>query len=98
LSGVQSLVTTPLDNAEFSADSKVLYAYHFGSSAFPLYQFDLTATNISGSAFLLEPLGNASIKGAIQLAPDGKIYIGHINRHAMGIIENPSKIGTACNL
>jgi large repetitive protein len=97
LSAVQSLGTTTLDNAEFSANSKILYAYHYGSSAFALLQFDLTATNISGSALLLEPIGNASIKGGIQLAPDGKIYIGHINMSVMSVIENPSRLGTACN-
>lgn len=79
--------------AEFSPNSEVLYISH-SSQAF-LSQFNLTAANIPASRFLV-PISYTT--GALQLGPDGKIYVTQFVKSKLGVINNPNSIGTACNL
>ncbi|MDB4710054.1 hypothetical protein OAF18_04900, partial [Flavobacteriaceae bacterium] len=99
--------------AEFSVDSKKLYISTVSDFRFPntppvdykLFQFDLTATNIPDSKFLIhEQIGGSieypegGFRGAIQLGPDGKIYATIPTTYAqpagfatfLDVIENPT--------
>ena len=98
---------------EFSVDSKKLYISTVSQFRFPtdppvdykLFQFDLTATNIPNSKVLIhEQIGGSAkypeggFRGALQLAPDGKIYATiptTYNQPAgyatfLDVIENPT--------
>ena len=99
--------------AEFSVDSKKLYISTVSDFRFPnappvdykLFQFDLTATNIPDSKFIIhEQIGGSieypegGFRGAIQLGPDGKIYATIPTTYAqpagfatfLDVIENPT--------
>ncbi|MBK8472359.1 MAG: PKD domain-containing protein [Sphingobacteriales bacterium] len=81
----------------FSPDATKLYATSLWNRT--LYQFDLsagTATDIVNSATLIAT-ANAQYIGALQLAPDGKIYLSKYNENFLAAIGNPNALGTACN-
>ncbi len=87
---------------EFSPDGSKLYVSTTG--AYPptlgnIYQFDLlagTPTGIINSATLVaQPV--AAYTGALQLGPDGKIYVARYFQTYLGIINNPNESGTSCN-
>lgn len=80
--------------AEFSPNNDVLYISQ--SSTNVLSQFDLTASNIPASRVYLSSLN--SLVGALQLGPDGKIYVTQYFKTKLGVINNPNVIGSACNL
>ena len=80
---------------EFSPNSELLYVSDIGSGS--LYQFDLlagTATDINNSKV---HLGYCSSPGALQLAPDGKIYIAQIYANSLGTIDFPDVFGSGCS-
>lgn len=85
-------------NGEFSPKSDILYATTHGSTSYTLDQFDLNSSDLAESkiAIDLETDGNVYIKGGLQLAPDGKIYVSYLDH--IGVIHNPSELGIACNL
>jgi gliding motility-associated-like protein len=58
-----------------------------------LYQLDLT---IPGSTPLLLNQITHDVS-ALQLAVDGKIYVGRFNKNMLGSIENPNRPDVACN-
>lgn len=101
VTGVVSNPITLLSNysyqlygAEFSPNGEVLYvASNFGS----LFQFDLTSFDIPASQILIYTPTHANF-GALQLGPDGKIYIAQFNDYHLSIINNPNQLGAACNL
>ena len=85
---------------EFSPNGRFLYLSHmisYGNRG-AIYQYDLLqydSASIVGSATLLTE--SYDEKGALQLAPDGKIYtVDHLNYY-IGAIEAPNLPGTACN-
>jgi hypothetical protein len=82
---------------EFSSDSSKFYVSEGAGEK--VYQFDLTYTsstemidnvievaNISGASF-----------GALQLAPDERIYIADYNNTNLHIIHRPNGLGVQCN-
>lgn len=83
---------------EFSPNTNILYVnswYHFTPSKL-IYQYDLTAANINASRVDISTAANV---GAMQLGPDGQIYVarntddgGGANngRAHLGIISNPN--------
>ncbi len=81
---------------EFSKDSKLLYA-SVSYDLKQIYQIHLSnQTNI-----LIATLGSA-LPGALQLGPDGKIYVARYNRPTnatkyLGVINNPDIAGIGCN-
>ncbi len=85
----------------FSPNGKVLYASSITNWA--LVQWDLTAANIPATQLYLGDIagGGASRPsyrgGALQLGPDGKIYIAHVQTAFLGVINNPNVIGAGCN-
>ncbi len=92
---------------EFSADSKLLYVTNInGLSGITssVYQYDLSSGNaqtISNSRITLISATDYSY-GAIQLAPNGKMYVakeyGYDNgSNYLDVIESPSVAGVGCN-
>lgn len=84
--------------AEFSPRGRYLYiSENLGRR---IFQYDLAAANINGSQVLIQP-PNINY-GALQLGPDGKIYVAaengyNVGYNFLGRIENPDAAGTACN-
>src|SRR5690554_1205427 len=80
---------------EFSPNSKVLYV---GVSNVAVYQFNLDAgssSQIINSIFEVSPETNPY--GALQLAPNGKVYVAKDNQFYLDVIENPNEIGIGCS-
>ncbi|TAE46661.1 MAG: OmpA family protein [Cytophagales bacterium] len=76
---------------EFSSDNTKLYGTT--GSSFNIYQFDLKAENINKTR---EVIGKTqSWAGALQMAPNGKIYISEYAYSYLGCIEHPNKKGLA---
>jgi gliding motility-associated-like protein len=88
---------------EFSPDSNLLYVYSAGSSSTgTIDQFNLAAgmstqTDIINSKITL--VTNLPFwPGAMQLAPDNKIYFTQSGGTHLSTIENPDIYGLGCNL
>lgn len=80
---------------EFSPNSKVLYGTEFVN---PIYQYDLDAGSpaaIQASQLLVATSSSPEL-GALQLAPDGKIYSARKTLPWLGIIQNPDVVGLGC--
>ena len=77
---------------EFSPSSKVLYLAPFSSA---VYQYDLTAADIPGSAIVIN--NNLYGESGMQLALDGKIYMVLNGVSRMSVIHNPDVLGAGCN-
>ena len=73
----------------FSASDSFLYANTFKK----VYQIDLSANNIQQSVIEVgkEDSGNYVMFDQMQIAPNGKIYVGNFNGH----IKTTSMIGFA---
>lgn len=95
---------------EFSPDASKLYftISPNGEGANNLYKVDLDEADPFSNPFLLHqfmvsPSGSAdSLFGALQLAPDGKIYAskfrrGLISKENLGVIYNPNREREFCN-
>jgi gliding motility-associated-like protein len=99
-SGLVSNPTVLLSDAgqlyglEFSPNSEVLYVASQISRK--LYQFDLKTFNIAESVKTISTL--PYFIGALQLGPDGKIYIAAYEQTKLSVIEKPNTIGSACDL
>ncbi len=79
---------------EFSPNSNLLY---ISVSFKGTFQFHLTGTNtdILNSE---TQLGNLRVfNKAMQLGPDGKIYVAKNDSHYLDVITDPNIIGTGCN-
>ncbi|HLO91334.1 MAG TPA: hypothetical protein VK172_09230, partial [Lentimicrobium sp.] len=92
----QNVVSIPMRafGVEFSPDNKKFYAH----GGYPmLFQYDLSSndpTEIINSQYLVtnEMFGS----GALQLGPDGQIYVGH-GGYYLSVIHDPDKKGLLCN-
>ncbi len=95
---------------EFSPDNSKLYisTSPLGLDFNYLYQLDLSQANPFLNPVLIKSfevndlIGADSLMGALQLAPDGKIYLAKFKRGVLdngnlGVIYNPDRAGTACN-
>jgi gliding motility-associated-like protein len=86
---------------EFSPNSSKLYVSTFDISLnYKLYQFDLLKTNITNSQ--IEIHSQIGFRGALQLAPNGKIYATIPENYETGtkyldVINNPDLEGLACD-
>ena len=79
---------------EFSPNNKVLYVSDFSASPYKIMQYDLTTNPIDGVT--LTDSAQNTVANALQLAPNGKIYIA-LGRD-LGVINNPDRLGKACNI
>lgn len=97
------VVTAPLiDNSlggepygiEFSPNNNFLYVNTWKSQpSRVLYQYDLKATNIVASRVQIASGAN----GALQLAPDNRIYVAMAQSGYLSRINQPNKSGSSCN-
>ena len=81
----------------FSADSKILYTSQCapsGTMKSLIQQYDLNASNIAASAYLLNT--DTAIRGAMALAPDGRIYVARLAGSFLDVINDPDKRGSKC--
>ena len=83
---------------EFSPDASKLYI-SCGAVTNQIWQFDLfsggSAPIFSSATFVGSPMGPTV--GALQLGPDGKIYVAKYYQNYLGVINNPNALGVACN-
>jgi gliding motility-associated-like protein len=77
---------------EFSPNSKILYVSNFNLNL-GLIQYDLTTNPIASTL-----LYNITTVKALQLGPDGKIYIAVDEQDRLGVINNPNVFGLGCDL
>jgi hypothetical protein len=89
----------------FSPDNSKLYAVPStlsGDSCY-LYQYDLSSgvpSVISASQQLIAlSISSSSTNelGALQMGPDGKIYISRLLSDTLAVIKNPNSLGLGCN-
>jgi hypothetical protein len=102
---VYSAWTIPYYGATFSPDNSKLYL----SSGFygpHIFQYDLQAGSdsaILASRTLLSPhypwpsTHWPPLPCSMANGPDGKIYVSHLDRNFLGVIQNPNAPGLACN-
>ena len=95
----------------FSADGSKLYVTTspLDNSTNYIYQFDLTQTNPLDNPFTVASMDVTASEqvlfGALQLAPNGKIYVSKFikglpdsNKYpGLGVINNPDRPGAECN-
>lgn len=90
---------------EFSNDSNLLYATNidYGTNKSQLYQFNIESQNetiINNSRLLISEFTSDNLQngtfGALQLAPNKKIYVARNNVSYVGAINNPDVVGTGC--
>ncbi len=86
----------------FSPDSRKVYGStyfinnHEASSY--IFQFDLNSANIAGSATSLPSHADMQIRAcAVQLGPDGRVYVSRYGEDSLGVIINPTREGIKCN-
>lgn len=94
ISNELTILTEPgeLYGIEFSPNEQVLYVTNslFGK----LYQYNLSAANIPSSQVTLF---SGLSPGALQIGPDGKIYLAIYDQLKLGVINNPDIVGVGCN-
>ena len=94
------LITNRFGNygAEFSPSGDIAYITTGDLNTCELIQYDLTATNIPSTAILLYSFDDINHQlGALQLAPDGKIYVPITYSNYVNRINNPNILGVGCN-
>jgi len=98
------VVTNPLElidqvsayGVEFSPDGTKAYASVASQNVPQLFQWDINAADIQASQFQFTGVtGQGS--GAIQVAPDGKIYRSLRGSQRLAVINSPELAGTAAD-
>ena len=91
-------IATPY-GVEFSPSGQYLYiSQEVGAGNQGVFQFNMfagSATNIINSQTLIGETG--SYGGALQLAPDQKIYMSKVGSTSLATISNPDLPGAACD-
>ena len=83
---------------EFSPNGKLLYLA--GVQTVPiLFQANLDLPSVQEIQNSIQIIGQTvgQYFGAMQYAPDGKIYIARNNRPFLAVIQNPNELGAECN-
>jgi len=83
---------------EFSPSGKLLYVSDYKTNT--IYQYDISLHNadtIKATEKLIKAVTNTHSIGALQLAPNGKIYIAQNELRFLGVINNPDKYGDSCD-
>jgi len=79
---------------EFSPDNDKLYT--LGGY---IFQYNLSAGSPEQILASMTQISNAIFgSGALQLAPDGKVYIAHQHHTYLSVINEPNELGVSCNL
>jgi gliding motility-associated-like protein len=97
-------------SGDFSPNGRYLYAlvnYYVpalsGGASSLLYQFDVSVMNtaaIEASRFRLDSIRSLEQvyngAGAVQLANNGRVYVGYCWHNALSVINNPNNGGASC--
>jgi putative lipoic acid-binding regulatory protein len=81
---------------EFSQRGRFLYSGSWDLSA--IYQYDLSLPTTAIAAQRIKVGDAALASGALQMAPNGRIYIAHEDRTELSVIRQPEAYGTACDV
>jgi hypothetical protein len=81
---------------EFSPDGTKLYIAGYGSG-YNLAQFDMCAASPTAVAATMYTMSCTSLIGAMQVAPDGKVYCARPGQQILGVINSPNASGALCN-
>lgn len=85
----------------FSQDSKLLYGLNVSDGNIHQWNLDAgsTAAIISSATVVGTAVGSGAPYrgGAMQLGPDGRIYVGQYGQAFLSVINSPNIIGTGCN-
>jgi gliding motility-associated-like protein len=84
---------------EFSRESTKLYTSTFDGLRNAVYQYDLESSDIKSSETFIHT--QRGYRGALQLAPDGKIYATvsvdyYTGTNSLDVINNPNELGINC--
>ncbi len=100
-------ISNDMYGIEFSPDGSRLYisnwyTYYTAGHTVEIFQYDLDADYPPATAQIIGTSVPATADvneyfGAIQLAPDGKMYIPSSNKTGLSVIENPNGLDVACN-
>ncbi|WP_300359714.1 PKD domain-containing protein [Fluviicola sp.] len=102
--GINNLYTaTTTSNSyglEFSRSGNRLYSGEFGNTYNSIFQYDMTAANITVTRTKVGQLASAPGEiGQLQIAPNDKIYVSYNMWPAVdfiGVITDPELLGTNC--
>lgn len=85
--------------AVFSPDDRFIYVsfQSFVDDYYLIYQYDMDAMDVQASQTLISNITDFNVRGDMQCAPDGKIYVARYNNAFLDVIENPNTAGVACN-
>ena len=81
----------------FSPNNNVLYTVGDGGTP-PMWQYDITSNNLAtimASQYTVATLTSSG--GAIQMGPDGKMYVCNYSSSFLDVINNPNVLGVGCN-
>lgn len=84
---------------EWSRDGRHLFMGNVDYMPGQVYEMDMTlgdSTAIIASKVLVVNAAN-DILGALQMAPDGKIYLVRYSEYYLGVINEPDSLGAACD-
>lgn len=100
ISNAQTLINASrYYGVEFSPSGRFLYVSRAFSTPNEVIQFDMSSGNITTIQSSKVVIANSFIKtpGALQLAPNGKIYMAFYNFGThLGVINRPEKKGKTC--
>jgi hypothetical protein len=87
---------------EFSPDGEKLFlateTVPFSGNSYTIWQYDLLAGSSTDIANSKIQVGvTKDMCQGLQIAPDGKIYVGRYNNDSLGVINFPNAVGLACN-
>ncbi|MFI5142355.1 MAG: T9SS type A sorting domain-containing protein, partial [Bacteroidia bacterium] len=82
---------------EFSPDeTKLYFTRFFGTNTTQLCQVNVAAGTPTGIVNSITVIDSAYFLVEIQRGKDGKIYVANATMPALGVINNPNALGTAC--
>ncbi len=85
----------------FSPDNSLLYGLKINDGS--IWQWNVNAGSAAAIIASQTSIGTAGGSGgpyrggALQLGPDGKLYMTQYNQPYLGVINNPNALGAACN-
>lgn len=90
-------VYSPGYGVEFSTSGNYLYCTRYNPSY--IYQWDISSDTSSVINSTIQQIGTSSAQylGALQVAPDGKIYVAKYLHGSLGVINDPDSAGALCN-
>jgi hypothetical protein len=82
---------------EFSRSGNYLYCSDV--LGFHIFQWDISSNIASTINATLQQVGSSPSQGvgALQMAPDGKIYVAEYMTNFLGVISSPDSSGLSCN-